>query len=237
MKPNVLFLLGMLLLPCFAFSQAEQHFIKVQGEARVFYTPDDMHFQINIQSKNKDYIQCNESLKQKYNLLVENLVKKGISRELIRSGRLNIRENYIYTDRERKQEGYLGDMGVSLQLPHETDKMNTILGVLNDEKLSTSYSIGFVLSEGKQRQLQEQAIQLAIKDAAGKAYLIADALHIRLGDIAEIQYGPAGAPVGIFKSQDAFMMRSEAQMHTDIEINPEELSLREGIFIIWKIEQ
>lgn len=237
MKTNILLLLGLLLLPSFAFTQSEQNFLKVQGESRIQYVPDDMLFQISIQSKNKDYIQVNEALKQKYNLLVENLVKKGIDKERIRSGRLNIRENYIYTDRERKQEGYLGDMGVSIQLPHETSVMNTILGVLNDERLSTNYNIGFVLSEQKQKKLRDQAIQSAIKDAADKAYLIAGSLHIQLGGIAEIQYGPVGAPIGLYKSQDALMMRAESQMQTDIEINPEELSLRESIFIVWNILQ
>ncbi len=237
---NRLKLIGLLFLitSSTAIFAQKNNVIKVQGEAVVKEIPEKMVVSIPLDAKDSLYAQCSSKLVKTYNELKMVLIKSGIKQETIKTSNINISDAYKWVDRERKPDGYVGNMSVTVKLDYSDKTLNDIIKALKSDAFHFGYSIAFELSEEQKDTLLTKAIDLAVKDAENKAQLLAKSLHVTLGQIKEVNFGYTSVSNDILtpKRQFSFMMDEEENVE-DLELNPQLLSISKSVGIIWGIEQ
>jgi uncharacterized protein YggE len=206
----------------------------VRGEAVLYDVPSNMSIQIPITAKDVSYEACSDKLMAQYNELAQALSKRGIEAKEVKSGRVDISENFTYTDGGRKQDGYVGSIQVSLELPHTDKTLNDVINTLKEERFNFGYSLGFVLSESQKTTLREEAIKVAIADAKAKANVIAASLNMQLVAVQEVMFGDLeGGSDMLMGRHDFAMMKSEGANDIEVQLNPVKLEIRKSITIHW----
>ena len=222
------------------FSQNTNNVIKVQGEAIIRVTPEILVVNIPIQAKDSVYEKCTKKLVDKYNRLKAALVKNNIKEETIKSDNLSVNENYIWDQRERKFDGYIGSLQVSLELNYSADKLSAIIQTLKEDEFKFGYSISFKLSEKQKSEQLENAINIAVADAMNKAKMIAKSLQIKLGKIQEINFGYNTPTYGPLAREENYAVLSKAGNEANdlqLNLNPQLIEIQKSIGIIWNIIQ
>jgi len=221
-----------------AFSQLKDNLLKVQGEAILYVTSEILLINVPIQTKDSSYENCSNSLVNSYNLLKSALVKNGIEEKLIKSDRLNISENYSWNQGKQIFEGYVGSINVNVELNYSPDKLNSIVETLKDDAFKFGYNLSFKLSDKQKSTQLEKAIELAIKDAQNKADIIVKSLKIKLGEIQEINFEYNNTATGpLTLEAKSMFVRTGGDANTELNLNPQMISIQKNIGIIWKIEQ
>ncbi len=224
-------ILALICFPILTFAQTAE--LKIKGEATVKAVPEMMVVNIPLEVKNPTYEGTSNELIQTYNNLKAAFDKNGIDKDMVESNSLNIRENVVYSGRERKQDGYIGTMQIHLEVNHESDVLNQIISTLNDERFQFGYSLGFALSEEQKSALLEEAIKRAVEDGKTKAAILTEALEVEIIGLAEINYEHSMDQPGIF--QPKFAVRNMEAADAELEMNPSEMEISKSVHLIWKV--
>jgi uncharacterized protein YggE len=209
--------------------------LKVQGEHRVYAVPEMMEVNIPLQVKDVSYEACSAQLVKTYNDLSASLVKAGIEKDLIKSSGLNIQEFYNYYERERKLEGYTGNIQIYIKLPHDDAKLQSIMRTLRDERFRFGYNLGFSLSEKQKETLEAEAIKSAIADARAKADAMAEALGMKLIAVQEVNYGYTEGRQDFLTREKVFMASRDMNESGDLQLNPQLQEVYRNVGVIWHI--
>jgi hypothetical protein len=240
MKKTITFLLvGILLFSSMSVSsQVNENLLKIQGDAIIYAVPEVLIVNIPIQTKDSIYENCSKELINKYNQLKDALIKNNIDEKSIKSDKLSINENYSYLSHERKFDGYVGSINVTIELTYTANKLNSIINTLKNESFKFGYNLSFKLSENQKNTQLEKAIELAIRDAKNKADIIAKSINITLVGIQEINFGYTNSrnDLLIVENEMVFSIMDD-DVEMEINLNPQMISIHKSIGIIWKIEQ
>ncbi len=238
-KRTQLILFGFLLIAASnLFAQGNSNVLKVQGEAIFQVAPEVLVVNIPIQVKDPVYERCTKQLVANYNLLKAALVENNIEEEAIKSDNLSVNENYTWDQRERKFEGYIGNLRVSVEQEYTVEKLSSIIETLKSEEFRFGYNISFKLSEKQKSDQLEKAINLAVEDAMNKAKIIAGAANIKIGEIQEINFGYS-APTHelLTRSKEVFYNVEDAGGKMELNLNPQLIQIQKSVGIIWEIEE
>lgn len=241
MRNNLTFiLLGILLCATTSiFSQEKNNVLKVQGEAIFQVAPEILVVNIPIQVKDLVYENCSKQLVTKYKLLKDALVKNNIKEEAIKSDNLSVNENYTWDQRERKFDGYIGSLRVTVEQEYTVEKLSAIIETLKSEEFKFGYNISFKLSEKQKSEQLEKAINLAVEDATNKAKIIAGAMDIKLGEIMEINFGYSAPTYELLTRVESKTMMYNVQDEEGglkLDLNPQLIQIQKSIGVIWKID-
>ncbi len=226
-----------LLTSNYLFAQ-KNNVIKVQGEAIVREVPEIMNVSIPLDAKDSVYEQCSAKLVKAYNALKKALIQTGIKDESIKTSNIHISAAYKFVDRERKPDGYTGNMDVTVKLDYSDKILNEIIKALKSNSFQFGYTISFELSEEQKDTLLAKAIELAVKDAENKAQLLAKSVKVKLGSIKEVNFDYISVSNNILtRNKQVFYSLAEKENIQDLEINPQLLSISKSVGVIWEIEQ
>jgi len=220
-----------------ASAQAQTSTMKVKGEATVKAIPALMNVNIPLEAKQKTYEATSDELSITFNDLKEALMKAGIDKEKIKSNSMSINPEYQYIERERKLNGYVGSIRLTLELDHTQENMNAIVNTLKNEAFSFGYNLSFSLSESQKETLLEEALTSAVKDGENKASILAEALGVKVIALDEVNYGYFNDGPDIFqpmmRSAEAYDMKASGG--EDITLNPSEMEIRKEVGLIWRV--
>lgn len=214
---------------------SEPSLLYVQGEAKVSSIPDVATIRITVNAEEKTYEATVQNLTARVEKLRQSLHKELDDKQL-NTGRLQIRQNKEYQNRTHVFVGYVATQDILIEIPFQRERLNKLLQLLTQSDADADFSLGFKLSDNKQRELQKQAMQEAVIDARKKAETLTAAAGMSLGEVKEIQYGitkPVGiAPQG-FKSMSARAESNEPTFH----IAPDEVSVHDRVMIIFTMNK
>lgn len=237
MKFKVLIIIALALIVSGSYAQISGNILKVKGEAVMYQVPELMMVSIPIQSKSNSYEECSDQLFKIFNSLKKELIKSGIEEKFINSDRLRIHENFQWIEREKKSDGYIGSINVTIELEHKPEVLKNIINVLKDDQFKFGYALSFKLSRKQVNELQEKAIRAAIEDATNKAKIIAESLNIELLEIKEVNYGYISGGRDLLVVENDVEIKMAGSAKSDIDLNPQEMQIRKTIGVIWEIEQ
>lgn len=213
-------------------SHAQTGTFRVEGIAMMSEKPELLSIQIPIEAKDASYEACSSALTVKYNELSNALKKAGIDPKSIKASGLSITEQYTYSDRERKKDGYAGRINVSLRMPHTDKALEAFMKTMAQEQFNFGYQLGFALSEAQKTALNDKAIQLAVSDAKTKANALASELEVRLLGIKEVIYTES------HHVEDRLMRNEFSKASADmeaVELNPNDVEIRKAVTVIWHV--
>ena len=237
-KTTIFLFLILTILATNLLAQEKENVINVQGEAIFKVTPEIFVVNIPIQIKDSVYENCTKRLVGKYNQLKDALVKNKIQEEAIQSDNLSVNENYTWDQRERKFDGYIGSIQVTVEQDYTVEKLSTVIETLKDEEFKFGYNISFKLSERQKAEQLEKAINMATEDAQNKAKIIAKAMNIQLGEIRTINFGTSGISRNILTMEDSqVLMKMAGDSKLELNLNPQVIEIQKNISIVWEIIQ
>jgi len=239
MKSKILIISFLLFSNISLFSQVVGDQLKVQGESVISATPEEMVVNIPISVKDALYSKCSDQLMAKYNNLVTDLNKNGIKKEIVKTDRMQITENYKWSSEGQKFEGYDGTINVLIELKYDAVSLNKIIKSLSGRDMKLTYNVQFQLSKEQRETLLQKSIENAIGDATNKADIISKSLGLKLIGVKDINFGYVSSSNEVLAPMYKMRMSvsddirgSEASIN---ELNPQEIDISKSIGIIWYI--
>jgi len=218
-------------------AQLNDNVLKVEGEAIVYETPENMNIDIPLSVKEDNYAKCAKQLTERYNKLVAEFGKIAIDKSLLQTSNYSIQENYIYENNTRKFDGYNGNITINLEKKYDVDVLNNIINVLTVSDSKPSYSVTFNLSPQQKEKMKKATIEKAIADGKNKASIIAESLGLKLSAIKEINFNYPSASASPFQAETRMTLLKVNESASGLQLTPQMTEIRETIDIIWQIEQ
>ena len=231
---GLLLLIHLTLLNVLSFAQVSGNLLKIQGEAVIYETPENMVINIAVRVKDSLYSKCSDLLIQKNNRLITMLQENVVPKEAIKNEQIKIDRNFNFGKEKLEQDGYSGEVNVKLILKFDTKHLNDLMNLLKKDSLNLTYSVSFQLSANQKEKLLRDATKLAITDAQNKAMLIAESLKLKDLKIKEINYGYPFKGSELVLSDEIYY---SAKLDNSFLVYPRPIEVKKGISIIWEFKQ
>lgn len=170
--------------------------VSAQGFASIKVIPDEVSVNVNIETRDKTAQNAQDSNKEISEKLLIELVKLGYDQGELKFVNYYVSPEYDWSNEKRTLKGYV----VSQQLVVKTkdvDKVPSIVDVVVSSGAFVSY-INFEVSEEKQADYKNKALEEASKDAKEKAKSIANGQGRKLGRLVSLTNQNYGYPEPIF---------------------------------------
>jgi len=222
-------ILGLLLWsqPWSSTNSDEVRKLSVRGEATVQAVPDEFVFYPYLEKSGPDRDALRTKLTEQANTVVNQLKELGVDENKIALDASSYDNWYV-------NEGEDGNMRVSLTITlADKDKAQEVQDyLLTLDNLKGQISPQANFSKAKQKELESQATDLAIEDAAARASQQAGLVGAEIGDVLEVgQSSGAGFPVA-FSRLEAADLGSEA---SSLPVLPGENEYRIDINVTYEL--
>ncbi len=184
-----LFILSILFSPILLIAQQNQATLKVQGVSELSVKPSISKITYHVSSIKIDYIKAIEELANRVKLVTDALNDIGIQNESILTSSFQVSVNRRYSRGGEIDSGYIASQTLTIEFENNADRLLQILNNTAKSNANPNISISFSISNEQKIKIQNQLIQLAVKDGIEKAKLIAEAANYKLNGIKEIEYG------------------------------------------------
>ncbi len=182
----ILALLGIMLL--YSISPASgKDTITVTGNSELEVTPDLVTVNFNIETTGETTKEAKDKNSEVFDALLTSLVKKGFSRDDVKTINYNIYEDFDWNSGRQKSLGYKAVHYIKVELSSDNaEQIGDVIDAGVDANASLSY-INFELSQELENQYKAEALKLAGEDAKLKAEAIVTGLDKTLGKLVSIQ--------------------------------------------------
>ena len=155
----------------------------------------------------------------------------GVDATDITTTNYSIYPQYDYSSSSiNRINGYQVTVNLSIRV-RDIDKINAVIDSATANGANTVGSVQLTVNEDRQKELLQEARELAVKEAKTKAESLAKAAGITLGKIINVQEsGPPGYPVPMFDK----VMLSEASRGGDTQIETGSTDITSTITLIYE---
>ncbi len=158
----------------------------VSGEGKVTVVPDTGIVSLGITS-NKPTVKAAQT---EANTVIANITKAvkelGVADKDIKTSNYSVYPQYDYsTEGAGRINGYQVSANLTISV-REIDKVNSVIDQATSNGANTVGGIQLTVDEDKQKELRQQARELAVKEAKTKAESLAKAAGITLGKIINV---------------------------------------------------
>ncbi|WP_416304852.1 SIMPL domain-containing protein [Neptunicella sp. SCSIO 80796] len=217
MKLSYLLLLaGLFTSPLYA----QDNQIRVSGKGAVAVKPDQLQFTVLLEEKGAVTSKLNASLEQNSQLIVNLLNKHGVENKDIQSLRVQLSPWFERDQDVMKQSGFVLSRQIRINL-RQLDQYDKIIdGIL---KIGANRIEGFQYIASNERDMYDEALSLAVQDAAERAQVLTKAADIKLGNVLSINENASyGAPHPMMKmnamAESSGYQPGQIQVTADVEV-------------------
>lgn len=234
MKKVSLLVFSLLIIGISLRAQSSEHTLEVAGKATIKELPQEIVFSIPLKIMDSTYLGCSIRLAETLNNLKNDLGENGIQEKWIKTINYRISENMTYMNGQRKQDGYLGMVNISVEAEYSPELVNSVLKSIN--ALELNYSINFSMSEEQKQRLTKIAMVNAVEDAKVKAEILSEATKVKLISISKISYGIDTYRPEPFMTERVLSSKDDGSGTNDLSLSPPLTSLFKSVLIVWNIE-
>jgi len=211
-----------------------EHILSVSGIGDIKVNPDLARIILGAVTEGKTTTDTVAQNTEIVNQMIKRLADMGITKENIQTTGYNIYPIYSYPN--NGSQPYVVGYRVSHNLEVSVEGANmTQLGITAGKIIDEAVAAGinqvsgvqFTVSEQTLKQLKNQALQLAISDASGKANITATALGVKIVGVQSVSES-SPTPYPVFYTADA----KEGRSTTFI---PGEVTISSSILIVYII--
>ena len=211
--------------------------ISVKGVGRIEVEPDRVVLSFSVESLDRNYAESINGLNARVNRLRSVLEPLGIDRKELKTSSFSVgtergtERRYDEETEEYLFVGYEARHGLTLRLPMDQNKLNSILNEIAAECIEAEFNIHFESSDKK--GAQERLLKKAVSDAEFKASVLAEATGMKLGRILSMDHRWSE----ISFTSTGYMMESRAEkgmMCSAPDIEPSEIQARDTVELVWE---
>ena len=216
--------------------------IKVTGTGTVKLKPDIMRLRLDLNGKEKDYAKTLERSSKDTEVLRSLFEDLGFAKEDLKT--TGFSADPVYEGYEDKQgrwrqrfAGYEFHHRLKLDFPFDNDRLGKILAKLAKAKVDPEFSLGYTVKDPE--AAKNQLLAAAVKDAAAKAEVLAEAAGVKLLGIQTMDYSIARVEMEVMPARklmatnDMAMGAMEESM--DLDIQPEDITASDTVTITWEL--
>lgn len=183
---TLIIVLGVLVLGFMLYSSmptTSANTVTGNGQATIKVMPDLVKVYFNVETRADTSSEATDENAKIVEDLKEGLVNKGFEESQIQTTNFNVYPDYIWTNNQRKDNGYVATHSIVVEMSsEEVDKIGQVVDAGVGAGAGISY-ISFELSQELQNQYKAEALSLAAQDARTKAEAIANGLGKKLGKL------------------------------------------------------
>lgn len=212
-------------LPISSVVTQKQDFFTVSGEGKVTVVPDTAMVNLGINSSGPSVKTAQADANGVINKVSDALKKLGIDAKDIKTSNYSIYPQYDLN----KVNGYQVNISLSVTV-RQLDKINDVIDSATGNGANMVGGVQLTVDENKQKELQQQARELAVKDAKQKADSLSRAAGLSLGRIVNVVEG------GIFEPRPMPMMMAAglAKEDTGTQIQPGSTDITSSVTLYYE---
>ncbi len=210
-----------------AAEEIQKNLISVSGRGVIKVKPDIACINIGVETRNADAQKAQQDNARVMDKVVEKIRSLGIEEEDIKTIRYNLYPLQKYDKETGKSSVYeYRAVNIVEVTVRDIDKMGTVIDGVASVGSNTVSGIRFGVADNQ--KYYTDALEMAVKNAAGKAESIAKALGVTLKGAVNVQETSYGEPV--IRYDSASKMKSDAE---DVEtpVSPGELEISAGVTV------
>lgn len=200
----VCFLLSTASLSSTAQEKPGPRLITVTGEAEVRVAPDEVVYDLTVQTLNRDLRLAKSQTDERLKQVIALTRKYGVAAEDVQTDYIKLEPRYRGNDETRTLVGYSVRKDLLFTL-RDVSKAEALLSEVMEGGVSRINSISFRSSQ--LRKHRDQARALAIRAAREKAVALSGEIGQKIGKAYSIE---EDAPTRSYASQNSFTMNSSA---------------------------
>lgn len=234
----ILFLLLSVKLSVLAQTDTTPHTLQVVGNSKIAVKPDLGILIISITNKDLNFSQAIVGLDDKTRDISKQIIEIGFKEDDIKTTDFQITENRIYVRQAYIDSGYLSRQNIKVEFKYQKETITKILNKFSTSRTDFALSFDFRLTDELKDKAQDELLKLAIKDAKGKAKVIAGSSGVKLGKIRSINYG-TNYSGGMREVQETAAYKTMAAREGGGAIagfTPNDLLFADNVLITWEIE-
>lgn len=209
--------------------------LKVRGRARLKLRPDTVCADVTLEGTGKSCGEALSSAEEALGRVKRALSGAGFAEEALKSADFRVEARYENT---HKENGEWGQVFVGYGYRHllkirfaaDNEKLGAFAAALAssgaDPLLSFSYTVG------NTEAAREWLLREAVKDAAKKALVLADASGIVLKEISRIDYAPADSDFSV-RPVRPMRLNGADTASLSFGADPDEVTLEDGVEVVW----
>ncbi|AIE74876.1 MULTISPECIES: SIMPL domain-containing protein [unclassified Synechocystis] len=184
-----------------------QQLLTVTGQASESVPTSLTEAQLTVEVQADTAGQVQTAIADRSNRLVEYLRSQRVDK--LQTQGLQLQPNYVYSNNERRLEGYIGTNTVSFQYP--SDQVGKILDEAVRMGASRIDGIRFIATPEILKVAEQKALVAAAADAQAQARVVLSSLNLTPKNIVRIVINPSpGQPVPVFRSGVATSAMAES---------------------------
>lgn len=215
--------------------------IRVTGTGTVKLKPDTMRLYMNLNGKNKDYAKGLENSSKDTEAMRVLFADLGFAKEDLKT--VAFSADPVYEGYEDKQgrwrqrfAGYEFRHRLKVDFPFDNGRLGKILYRLAKCGTDPEFSVSYTVKDPE--AAKNMLLAAAVKDAAQKAEVLAEAAGVKLMGIQSVDYSIAEAqmevqPAPRLKAAGNAVFAAEASM--DLNIQPEDITASDTVTVIWEL--
>jgi len=196
----------------------------VSGEGKVTVVPDTGVVDVGIISQKPTVKAAQIEVNSVINKISENLKNLGIKDKDIKTTNYSVNPQYDYTSPQNKIVGYVVNTSLIVTV-RELDKINEVIDIATQNGANTVSGVQLIVEDSKRKELENEARNLAIKEAKVKAESLSKMSGMILGKIVNIQES------GNRNYPQPMMMKAE---NADTQIQPGSTDIVSNITLFYE---
>ncbi|MFC2662500.1 MAG: SIMPL domain-containing protein [Eubacterium sp.] len=221
----------------------EKRTIRVTGKGSIKVTPDMMRITITMKKTRESYEETMRCSSEDTKELQELLSEFGFQKSDLKTLSFDVDSEFErYQDAngiyQKKFLGYSYEHEMKVEFERDNDRLGKILYALAKCPLKPEFRISYFVRD--REAAKNKLLGNAVRDAAAKASVLAEAAGVELEDIQTIDYSWGRVD---FEFDDVGMARpgvcleaSAGSRSFDMDINPDDIEVEDTVTVIWGIE-
>ena len=216
--------------------------IRVTGTGTVKLKPDTMRLYLDLTGKEKEYGKTLKRSSEDTEVLRSLFAELDFAREDLKT--ISFSADPVYEGYEDKQGrwrqrfvGYEFHHRLKLDFPFDNERLGKILNKLAKAKVDPEFSISYTVKDPE--AAKNQLLAAAVKDAAEKAEVLAEAAGVKLMGIQTMDYSIIRAEFEVHSARKLMatndMVLGAAEESMDLDIQPEDITASDTVTITWEL--
>ena len=211
--------------------------IRVKGKGKISVKPDTIKITIKAEGLRWNYDETVEQSTKDTRILRDALEKAGLDPKNLKTTYFSIDSKYeSYRDKnddyKEKFVGYEYEHRTYIEFENDNKILGKVLYELARCDVKVKFDINYTVKD--KEKVKNDLLEKAVEDSTTKAKVLAKASGVKLKEILSIDY--SWGEIEIYSETMNDLMLCEAASRYDIDIEADDIDVRDTVTITWIIE-
>ena len=228
-------MLPFLMLTFIAFAQESKPMtIEVEGNSELSVQPDQAEIYVSLREMAMTVAEATSRLNKKTKMIEDNLKKTKLKGYDFYVDNYNVNINRIYRNGTSKDSGYVATQQVRVKVRNPKEDLSKITEALHTSA-DMGFSLQFSVSDALKKKVEQELLELALKDAQSKAQVIAKTYSLGELKVFSVRYGAKNEGYNFTLRGAAMnaMLMEQTDVYQQPVFNPESVKLSDKVQVVF----